>query len=121
MMRQKLAFVVCVPPSVALNRMNGFSPVRMTWFGSAAMISLPRKVVAPMLAAVFVACEAEASRQCCAPLCPQPRPKAAVDEHRIVALEHAERPQDHRRARGDGPPVHDQAGAHRQGRAVQAG
>src|SRR5579862_4707636 len=37
MMRQKLALVVIGPPSLALRRMNGFSPVRITWFGSAAI------------------------------------------------------------------------------------
>src|SRR3954467_1425268 len=41
MMRQKLAFVVCGPPSAALRRINGFSPVRITWFGSAAIFVLP--------------------------------------------------------------------------------
>src|SRR5262249_43252390 len=39
-MRQKPAFVVCGPPFVALRRMNGFSPVRITRFGSAA-IAIP--------------------------------------------------------------------------------
>src|SRR5277367_4256974 len=33
-MRQKLALVVIVPPSVSLRRMKGFSPVRISRFGS---------------------------------------------------------------------------------------
>src|SRR5215213_9852997 len=33
--RQKLALVLNAAPSVSLRRMNGFSPVRMTRFGSA--------------------------------------------------------------------------------------
>src|SRR5215472_15852831 len=40
-MRQKLAFVVCGPPFVTLRRMNGFSPVRMTLFGSAGIAVPP--------------------------------------------------------------------------------
>src|SRR6516165_5985285 len=37
MMRQKLALVVRGSPSLALSRMNGFSPVRITRFGSAGI------------------------------------------------------------------------------------
>src|ERR1700747_1410847 len=37
MMRQTLGFVVLGPPSVWLSRMNGFSPVRITRFGSAGI------------------------------------------------------------------------------------
>src|SRR5271170_7925336 len=37
MMRQKLALVVRGSPDLALRRMNGFSPVRTTRLGSAAM------------------------------------------------------------------------------------
>jgi hypothetical protein len=38
MMRQKLALVVSGAPSVGLMRMNGFSPVRITLFGSAMLM-----------------------------------------------------------------------------------
>src|SRR5690348_997729 len=111
MMRQKLALVVCVPPSVALRRMNGFSPVRITWLGSAAIgVSLSgwRRSDA-------------SSGECglrASPIAVMLRPRfrpagAPADEHRIVDLEHAERPQDHGRARGDGAAVHDQAGPYR--------
>src|SRR5712675_2790780 len=37
MMRQKLAFVVTGSTSLTLKRMNGFSPVKITWFGSAGI------------------------------------------------------------------------------------
>jgi hypothetical protein len=40
-MRQKLAFVVLAPPSLALRRMKGFSPVRITRLGSAGIWELP--------------------------------------------------------------------------------
>src|SRR5271165_1388150 len=40
MMRQKLALVVNGAPSVALKRMNGFSPVRTSRLGSALIGSL---------------------------------------------------------------------------------
>src|SRR5271155_1914320 len=54
MMRQKLAFVVTGPPLAALSRMNGFSPVRMTRFGSAAMVHLPlAKTVVPPIVQEF--------------------------------------------------------------------
>ena len=33
-MRQKLALVVIAPPSASLRRMKGFSPVRISRFGS---------------------------------------------------------------------------------------
>src|SRR5207237_6109308 len=46
MMRQKLALVVKGSPSLALRRMNGFSPVRMTRFGSAGIAGLPCKMTA---------------------------------------------------------------------------
>src|SRR4051812_35499116 len=39
MMRQKLALVVLALPSRSLKRMNGFSPVRITRFGSAVLIA----------------------------------------------------------------------------------
>src|SRR4051794_7099169 len=39
MMRQKLALVVLALPSRSLNRMNGFSPVRITRFGSAVLMA----------------------------------------------------------------------------------
>src|SRR5262249_41260425 len=37
MMRQKLALVVSGSPSLALSRINGFSPVKITRFGSAGI------------------------------------------------------------------------------------
>src|ERR1700712_5017189 len=40
MMRQKLAFVVFGLPSLSLKRINGFSPVRMSSFGSAVLIEM---------------------------------------------------------------------------------
>src|SRR4051812_29152049 len=40
-MRQKLALVVAGPPSVALRRMNGVSPVRMTRLASALLMVRP--------------------------------------------------------------------------------
>src|ERR1700685_606800 len=53
MMRQKLALVVVGPPSVSLRRMNGFSPVRTTWCGSADMV---RASLAISLRRYFTAC-----------------------------------------------------------------
>src|ERR1700738_2142951 len=41
MMRQKLAFVVTGSPSFTLKRMNGFSPVKITWLGSAGIAVAP--------------------------------------------------------------------------------
>src|SRR5689334_11687232 len=38
MMRQKLTLVENGSPSFSLRRMNGFSPVRITWLGSAAIV-----------------------------------------------------------------------------------
>src|SRR3984893_12026640 len=47
MMRQKLALVVKGSPSLTLRRMNGFSPVRMTRFGSAGIAAGPSKITVP--------------------------------------------------------------------------
>src|ERR1700730_7669558 len=44
MMRQKLALVVKGSPSLTLRRMNGFSPVKMTRFGSAGIAAAPCKM-----------------------------------------------------------------------------
>src|SRR5947209_7849158 len=115
MMRQKLALVVIAPPSLALRRMNGFSPVRITWFGSAAMTHLfvcPQPILARSRGGTIRICLARAGvcglrawrvAVMLRPAFAAAKEETRADEHRIVDLEHAERPQDHGRAGGDGP------------------
>ena len=49
------------------------------------------------------------------------RSREDADADRALHLEHAERPQDQRRAGGDGPALQRPSGEHRQGRAVRPG
>src|SRR4051812_29709514 len=111
--------------------MNGFSPVRMTWFGSAAMAgSLAGNVCRDAMRwrrPTLCRSVRRARRVCILRLPTNPailrRNFAALqgnrsDADRIVDLEYAERTQDQRRSRRDGPALYGEADQHLKGGAV---